>query len=48
MYLIRSLNEPLYWSNDLGWVDRQSATQFSHVEHLRLRPPAGGIWEKAG
>lgn len=55
MYLIRGLNETdedtgehLFWSNDLGWVDRENASQFSHIEHLRLNLPQGGIWEKTG
>jgi hypothetical protein len=41
-FLIRALNEtdwetgePLYWSNDLGWVDKASATMFVND---------GGVW----
>lgn len=30
-------DEPLYWSNDLGWVDRESATVFTAEEIVYAR-----------
>lgn len=39
---------PLYWSNDLGWVDRQSATIFTVHEIRTMREPFGAReWEVA-
>jgi len=34
--------KPLYWNNDLGWVDKQSATRFKFSENLNL--PIDGKW----
>jgi hypothetical protein len=51
MYFIKSLIEKdfetgnaLYWSNDLGWVDRESATQFTGNEIARTA--LVGLWIK--
>ena len=30
---IDEFSEQLYWSNDLGWVDKESATIFTDEEH---------------
>lgn len=34
-------NEQLYWSNQLGWVDFNSATEFSEYEIKRFIFPIG-------
>ena len=34
--------EPLYWSNDDGWVSRDTATQFDSNNYTL---PHGGAWE---
>lgn len=34
--------KPLYWSNDMGWVDKDSADKFTHAEKKRLNLPMGG------
>ena len=34
-----------YWSNDQGWVDRASATEFSVLETRTLNLPQDGVWE---
>ena len=34
-------NEYLYWSNDLGWVDKDSATKFTKDEINKLNMPLG-------
>jgi hypothetical protein len=52
-YLIRSLEEhdaetgdPLFWSNEDGWVGRDSATRFSEEEKRTATRPAGRcVWE---
>jgi hypothetical protein len=36
----------LYWNNTQGWVDRDSATQFSQEERETLNLPMGGMWER--
>ena len=33
---------PLYWNNDEGWVDKNSATNFDNTDGLML--PVGGYW----
>lgn len=38
--------EPLWWSNEDGWVDARTADVFTEYEHRRLRLPAGGVWER--
>jgi hypothetical protein len=38
-------DEPLYWSNDDGWVDLGSATRFSSEEKKKLDLPIGGKWK---
>ena len=52
VYLIRSTTEygwggkrdPLYWSNEDGWVDKANATKFKAWEIWHLRLPIGGVW----
>jgi hypothetical protein len=51
--LIRSKTEkddqtqqPLYWSNKDGWVDKKSADRFRPFEKASLRLPIGGEWVK--
>lgn len=51
LHVIRSTVEkdeltlrPLFWSNEDGWVDRNSATVFSHVDSFRYDLPTGGEW----
>lgn len=38
--------EPLFWSNDLGWVDFESATQFEKWEKDSIDLPMGGEWHR--
>ena len=38
-YRTRSYDEDLYWSNEDGWVDLQSATMFTISEAEVLNPP---------
>ena len=43
-YIIRSIErgvEPLFWNNDLGWVEFALATIFTEEERLTLRLPMG-------
>lgn len=40
-----SLNELLYWSNDDGWVDAESATIFTRSERDAFLLPINGAWE---
>lgn len=35
---------PLYWSNEIGWVDRASADVFDENETVTLSLPIGGVW----
>jgi hypothetical protein len=37
-------DETLFWSNADGWVDRSSATSFSHQEMKEFNLPVGGMW----
>lgn len=37
-------NGQLYWSNDLGWVDKDSADEFTSDERNKLNLPMGGSW----
>lgn len=39
-------NEPLYWSNELGWVDITDATKFTEDEKEVLTPPLSGKYIK--
>lgn len=41
-------SDPLYWSNDQGWVDRDSCDVFDQTERDTLRLPVGGTWETNG
>lgn len=34
----------LFWSNELGWVDKESADVFSLEERMTLELPVGGAW----
>lgn len=44
-YLIRSTEEAeTYWSNQDGWVDIESATEFTDEERHSLNLPMGGEW----
>ena len=46
-YVVQAIDggdEPLFWSNDLGWVELESATRFTINERAVLNPPLGGIW----
>jgi len=53
VYIIRStkeygyggFNDPLYWNNEDGWVDKGSGTRFSVIEMRNLRLPICGVWE---
>lgn len=37
--------KPLYWSNEIGWVDKRSADRYkSKAGNL----PIGGKWERCG
>ena len=45
MYIIASNTESdLFWSNEIGWVDVNSATQFSSDDRFNLNLPIGGDW----
>jgi hypothetical protein len=39
-------NEPLCWSNEMGWVDRKDATIFTEKQKEWINLPLGGMWEK--
>lgn len=39
--------EPLYWSNENGWVESDCADRFTESEKKRLNLPIGGEWERA-
>ena len=36
--------DPLYWSNEQGWVDKESAGRFTYSERCTLRLPIHGAW----
>jgi len=36
---------PLYWSNELGWVDRESADTFDEHERMTRCLCSGAVWE---
>jgi hypothetical protein len=38
-------DDPLYWSNTMGWVSLSDATQFTIDEHKTLHLPIDGIWQ---
>jgi len=44
---IENIEEQLYWSNDDGWVDADSATVFTQEERDTLNLPMSGVWEIA-
>ena len=53
-YVIRSTDETddetgaaLYWRNDTGWSDRDTADVFAPDERDALTLPIGGVWEKS-
>jgi hypothetical protein len=43
-YKIYSPHEELWWSNELGWADLDSATMFTEEEHTWMNLPIGGTW----
>lgn len=45
-YMIRGLwpDDHFWWSNEDGWVDKESADTFSDHERQTLRLPRGGEW----
>jgi hypothetical protein len=45
-YVIYSKTEGLFWSNELGWVDYFSCTQFTQEEMECFNLPIGGVWRK--
>lgn len=48
VYKIYSFDEELWWSNEDGWVDLDSATGFTAEEHTWMNPPIGGRWVRVG
>jgi len=47
MWLIKeeySVEEPLFWSNNDGWVDKDSADRFTEEQKENLNLPDGGKW----
>ena len=40
--------EPLYWSNEMGWVSRDSAMRFTEDERKAFNLPVGGRWSVVG
>lgn len=47
MWLIKeknSVEEPLFWSNEDGWVDKESATRFTTKQRENLNLPDEGRW----
>jgi hypothetical protein len=38
--------EKLWWSNEIGWVDKKSATRFTEDQTKKLNLPMGGAWER--
>lgn len=49
-WIIRAVSgvsgEKLWWSNEIGWVDKKSATRFTEEETKKLNLPMGGAWER--
>jgi hypothetical protein len=49
-WIIRAVSgvsgEKLWWSNEIGWVDKKSATRFTEDQTKKLNLPMGGEWEK--
>lgn len=37
-------DDTLYWSNEDGWVELDSATKFTLTERRRFTPPISGYW----
>ena len=37
-------DEPVFWSNELGWVSYDDATIFTEKERDELNLPEDGIW----
>ena len=44
LFVIISDTMGLFWSNEDGWTDRDSATVFTAQERDTLRLPLGGMW----
>ena len=45
-YVIFSKKENGFWSNELGWVDYFSCTQFTEEEKECFYLPIDGAWRK--
>ena len=46
MHVIYNRKNRLYWSNDMGWVDKQSATKYDDQEVKEINYlPANSQWE---
>jgi hypothetical protein len=44
-WIIENVNDrDLYWSNELGWANRASATPFAEHEAMRFSLPIEGRW----
>jgi hypothetical protein len=44
-YLIYNKVNKLYWNNEIGWVDRKSATKFTKEETQKyIYLPLNSIW----
>ena len=39
-------SQPLYWSNEFGWVSGDIATIFTAIDKEDLNLPIGGNWER--
>jgi hypothetical protein len=44
LYIIFNRINNLFWSNDIGWVDKTSATEFTKEETEYLNLPLDGQW----
>lgn len=45
MWLLYNRDEKLYWSDDIGWGDKTSATRFSEAEkNTYVMVPLGSQW----
>ena len=36
--------EPLWWNNQIGWVDKSLADEFDDTDKLEFNLPIGGRW----
>jgi hypothetical protein len=46
-WVVKHETDDLYWNNDLGYVDRASATVFTNDERLMYHLPLEGTWTEA-